>query len=155
MKATTLARFRRSVATALATGLSFLVVGCQSTSSGKATTAAAATNAPLVTNPLPVVVCDFAFDVARLRTDEGLTPVREGPARRIMGNLRPEETTEQKEARLAGLLAETIAKELTTMKIPATRQTKGAPWPTTGLVVGGELLQVDEGNLPLITIPAQ
>ena len=146
MKTTTLARFRRSVAAALATGLSFLVVGCQSTSSGKATAAAAATNAMLMANPRPVVVCDFAFDVARLRTDEGLTPGREGPDRRIMGNLRPEETTEQKAARLAGLLSETISKELTAMKIPATRQPKGAPWPATGLVVGGQFMQVHEGN---------
>jgi hypothetical protein len=96
--------------------------------------------------PRPVVVCDFAFDVAHLHAEEGLLPGREGPAHRIAANLRPGETPAQTAARLAGLLATAIADELATLKIPATRQPKDSPWPATGLVVRGEFLQVDEGN---------
>jgi hypothetical protein len=156
MKPSTFLQFIRPVIVMVGTASLFLGAGCQSTSTGKPTatssgdTGAAAlassTTTTLVANPRPVVVHDFAFDVAHLRTDEGVMSGREGPAKRILGNLRPEETPAQKAARLAGLLSETIAKELTALKIPATREPQGTPWPATGLVVRGEFLQVDEGN---------
>jgi hypothetical protein len=129
--------------------------GCQSTSTGSstltpttggATPNPAGTNATLVANPRPVVVRDFAFDVAQLHTDQGLVSDREGPAKRVLGGIRPQESPAQKAARLAKLLSETIAKELADLKIPATREPLGAPLPADGLVVGGEFLQVDEGN---------
>lgn len=138
--------FRRSLAAVLATALSLFAAGCQSASSGGAGAPAAPANATDVANPRPVAVYDFAFDVADLHTDQSPLAGREGPARRVRGALRPEETPAQKAERLAGLLSETIAKELASLKIPATRQAKGVPWPATGLVVQGEFLQVDEGN---------
>jgi len=94
----------------------------------------------------PVVVHDFAFDVAQLHTDQGIVASREGPAKRVLGNLRPEEKPADKAAHLASLLSETIAKELTDLKIPATRAPRGAPLPADGFVVVGEFLEVDEGN---------
>jgi hypothetical protein len=132
----------------LGAGSLFLCAGCQSTSTGNASTAPApaTANAAVVANPRPVVVHDFAFDVAQLRTDQGLMPGREGPAKRVLGNLRPEESPAQKAARFATLLSQTIAEELSALKIPASREPQGAPLPANGLVVGGEFLEVDEGN---------
>ncbi len=137
---------RRIAPALLATSLWYLVAGCPFISTGKAAEAGTRPNASLTANPQPVVVCDFAFDVAQSHTDEGLVRGREGPARRIVGNLRPKETPAQKAAHLAGLLPTAIAEELAKLKIPATRQPKGSPWPASGLVVRGEFLEVDEGN---------
>ncbi len=125
---------------------SFLAgAGCQSASPGTVSKPVAA-EATLVLKPRPVVVRDFAFDVAQLHTDEGLSSGRQGPVKRIRQELRPAETPAQKAARLAGLLSETIAKELVAVQIPATRQPVGAPWPKDGLAVDGQFMQVDEGN---------
>jgi len=133
----------------------FLGAGCQSTSTENSTAARAgnstasasgAANASLVANPRPVVVYDFAFDVAQLHTDQGLMSGRQGPVKRIVGGLQPEESPAQKAARLAGLLSESIAKELADLKIPASRESRGGPLPADGLLVAGEFLQVDEGN---------
>ena len=137
---------RRIAAALLATSFCYLVAGCQSSSNGRAVEADNPPKASLVANPRPVVVCDFAFEVAHLRTEEGLLPGREGPVRRVAANLRPEETPAQRAARLASLLSEAIADELATLRIPANRQPRDAPWPATGLVVCGEFLEVDEGN---------
>jgi hypothetical protein len=157
MKPITFTQLLRPALVTLGAVSLFLGTGCQSTSTGSqpatnagsasaAALAPATTNATLAANPRPVAVHDFAFDVAHLRTDQGVMAGREGPAKRVLGNLRPEETPAQKAARLAGLLSETIAQELTALKIPATREPQGTPWPATGLVVRGEFLQVDEGN---------
>lgn len=102
--------------------------------------------ATAVAHTRPVVVRDFVFDQTQLHTDQGLASGRAGPAKRIMGTVRPEETPAQKATHLADLLSETIAKELTTLKIPASRGSLGAPLPTNGLVVSGQFMQVDEGN---------
>jgi hypothetical protein len=147
MESTTRPRLCCPVIVALGAALLLPGAGCQSTSTG--TSAAARPAIPQATpvvNPRPVVVCDFAFDVAQLHSDQGLLSSREGPAKRILGGLRAEETPAQKAARLAGLLSETIAKELAALKIPASRQPPGAALPADGLVVGGEFLQVDAGN---------
>ena len=119
--------------------------GCQSTSTGIASKPTA-TNATLVAKPRPVVVHDFAFEVAQLQTEEGLLSSRQGPAKRLREELRPAETPAQKAARLSGLLSETIATELAALKIPATREPPGAPLPGDGLAVEGQFMQVDEGN---------
>lgn len=130
-------------------------IGCQSTSPGNSSAASLVSStaskpstrgALLAAQPRPVVVHDFAFDVARLHTDQGIVASREGPAKRVLGNLRPEEQPADKAAHLASLLSETIAKELTDLKIPATRAARGAPLPADGFVVGGEFLEMDEGN---------
>jgi hypothetical protein len=135
------------LAAALATGQCILLTGCQSASTGKSpATEAPASVAMLGAKPRPVVVREFAFDVAQLRPDQGLLGGRQGPGKRILGNLRPEETPAEKAARLAGLLSETIAKELVALKIPASRAPVGAPLPAEGFVVGGQFMEVDEGN---------
>ena len=157
MKLTTLARISRPAVVVLGAGSLFLGAGCQSASASDATAARsdtcgviapvpATTNATRMANPRPVVVHDFAFSVAQLHTDPGLAPSRQGPAKRIKGNLHPEEPPAQKAARFAKLLSETIAKELSALKIPATREALGAPLPANGLVVGGQFMEVDEGN---------
>jgi hypothetical protein len=155
MKTTLPARISHHVVVVLGAGSLFLGAGCQSTSTDTASAAhsgnsaasgPATASATLVVNPRPVVVHDFAFDVTQLHTDPGLMPGREGPAKRIIGTLRPEESPAQKATRFATLLSETIAKELSALKIPAAREALGAPLPPDGLVVGGEFLEVDEGN---------
>jgi len=155
MKSNRLAQASRLVIRVIGAPSLLWMTACQSTSTGNSTAALAggstaakpaATQATLVANPRPVVVRDFAFDVAQLHTDEGLMARREGPAKRILGNLRPEETPAQKATRLAGVLSETIAKELTALKIPSSREIQDAPLPANGLVVGGQFMQVDEGN---------
>jgi hypothetical protein len=57
-------------------------------------------------------VRDFAFEMAELHAEHGVLSGREGPAERILGGLRSEETPAQKAERLAGLLSETIARDL-------------------------------------------
>jgi hypothetical protein len=94
----------------------------------------------------PVVVYDFIFDAGSLHPDSGLLANRQGPVKRIVGEVHPPETPDQKAARLAALLSETIAKELTAQKIPARRELRGTAVPDNALVVDGEFLQVDEGN---------
>jgi len=155
MKSTTRADLSRTMIAAIGAASLLLGAGCQSTSTGNSTATIpgsrsavkpATAHATLAANPRPVVVRDFAFEAAQLHTDSGLLAGREGPAKRVLGGLRPEETPVQKATRLASLLAETIANELVDLKIPASRGSVGAPLPADGLVVVGEFLQVDEGN---------
>jgi hypothetical protein len=146
MNSAKLTQLAQSVILAIGTASLLLNAGCQSTSTGNSTAASSASKPTLVANPRPVVVRDFAFDVAQLHADQGLLSGRDGPVKRIMGELRPQETPAQKAARLSGLLSETIANELAAQKIPATRETATAPLPANGLVVAGEFLEVDEGN---------
>ena len=145
----------RSLVVAIGAAALLSGIGCQSTSPGASSAASsvsttaskpATSGALLAAQPRPVVVHDFAFDVAQLHTDQGIVASREGPAKRVLGNLRPEEKPADKAAHLASLLSETIAKELTDLKIPATRAPRGAPLPADGFVVVGEFLEMDEGN---------
>ncbi|HNQ88924.1 MAG TPA: DUF4410 domain-containing protein [Verrucomicrobiota bacterium] len=140
---------RRWNAAVLAAGMALLLGGCQSAASSQATraeSAARGTKGALAAQPRPVAVCDFAFALADVQADHGLLSGREGPIRRVGASLRGQETPADKAARLANLLSETIAAELNSRKIPATRQPNTASWPTNGLVVKGEFVQVDEGN---------
>ncbi len=128
----------RRIATALLTAsLGMLFVSCQATSNSAA---------PKVNNPRPVAVYDFAYDVVGKDAETAVQQSRQGPARRIAGNLRPSETPAQNAAQLSGLLTTAIVEELTKLKIPASRYSRNSSWPATGLVVQGEFLQVDEGN---------
>lgn len=155
MTPTTIARLPQPLIVLLGAGLLFLGSSCRSTSTGETTAARPGVsgapapetpNATLVAKSRPVVVNDFKFDVAQLQTDSGLASGRQGPAKRVLGNLRPEESPAQKATRFATLLSETIATELSALKIPATREALGAPLPAEGLVVGGQFMEVDEGN---------
>lgn len=155
MKSTILPELSRPVIVAIGAAALVLLPGCQSTVTGNSTappagassaTQPATANAPLVAKPRPVVVRDFAFDTSQLHTDPGPMPGRDGPARRVIGELRPQEAPAQKAARLAELLSETIAKELAGLRIPASRELAGSPLPANGLLVSGQFMQVDEGN---------
>ncbi len=134
---------------ALSLGLAAFLwgTGCQSAwSSDSPSAQSPSPQATLAAKPRPVVVRDFVFDDANLHADQGKLASREGPAKRVLGGRRPEETPAQKATRLANLLSETIANELTELKIPATREPVRAVLPAEGFVVTGEFLQVEEGN---------
>lgn len=135
----------RSTLGLLGTASLLVTAGCQSISTD-ADSKPAAANATLVARPRPVVVHDFAFDVGELQTEQSLLSDRQGPVKRLGEELQPAETPAQKTARLAGLLSETIANELAALKIPATRQPRGALLAADGLAVDGQFMQVDEGN---------
>lgn len=127
----------RIATTLLAACLGMLFVSCQATSNSAA---------PKANNPRPVAVYDFAYDVVGKDAETAVQQSRQGPARRIAGNLRQGETPAQNAAQLSSLLTTAIVEELTKLKIPASRYSKNSSWPATGLVVQGEFLQVDEGN---------
>lgn len=140
---------------AIVLGAMLIGTGCQSSSTGRPAAASsgggsgpqvAGSPAGVAPKARPVVVHDFAYDAAQVKSDPGPLPGLQGPAQLILQPRRSEEPPQEKAARLARLLSETIAEELTARKIPTTRQPRGMPLPADGLVVDGEFLQVDEGN---------
>ncbi len=145
----------RSLILAIGGATLFLGIGCQSTVPGNLSDASsvsgtaskpATSGALLAAQPRPIIVQDFAFDVAQSPTDQGVMASGEGRARRVSGSRHPEEKPAEKATRLASLLSETIAKGLTDLKIPATRAPRESALPADGFVVGGEFLEIDEGN---------
>jgi Domain of unknown function (DUF4410) len=94
----------------------------------------------------PVYVRDFFFDVQNLKPDQGLLGGRAGPVGRLLQGLKPSEDPAAKAQELAALLSNTIVDELNNAGIYASRLAPGAFTPSTGLLVGGEFLEVDEGN---------
>jgi Domain of unknown function (DUF4410) len=94
----------------------------------------------------PVYVCDFLFDSQNLKPDEGLLGRREGPVGRLLHGLKPSEDPAAKARELVTLLSNTIVAELNNAGIRASRLEPGAVTPQDGLLVGGEFLEVDEGN---------
>jgi hypothetical protein len=123
----------RTLISFIAAGAALLLAGCT-------------TPPTKVTNPRPVVVRDFAFDVSRDHEDTGLLARRQGPVKRMAEAVHPSETPEEKAARLSALLSESIAKELTALNLPATRQPIGVALPANALLVQGQFLEMDEGN---------
>jgi hypothetical protein len=94
----------------------------------------------------PVYVSDFLFDSQNLKPDEGLLGRREGPVGRLLQGLKPSEDPAAKARELVTLLSNTIVAELNNAGIGANRFEPGALTPQDGLLVGGEFLEVDEGN---------
>src|SRR5215510_5064328 len=94
----------------------------------------------------PVYVRDFLFDAQNLKPDEGLLGRREGPIGRLLGGLKPSQDPATKAQQLVELLSNTIVSELNNSGIRASRLEPGAFMPPEGLLVGGEFLEVDEGN---------
>src|SRR5262245_54737675 len=94
----------------------------------------------------PVYVRDFLFDAQNLKPDEGLLGRREGPIGRLLGGLKPSQDPTTKAQQLVELLSNTIVSELNISGIRASRLEPGAFMPQDGLLVGGEFLEVDEGN---------
>jgi Domain of unknown function (DUF4410) len=94
----------------------------------------------------PVYVRDFLFDSQILKPDEGLLGRREGPMGRLLGGLKPSQDPATKAQQLVELLSNTIVAELNNSGIRASRLEPGAFMPQDGLLVGGEFLEVDEGN---------
>jgi hypothetical protein len=93
-----------------------------------------------------VYVRDFLFDSQNLKPDEGLLGRREGPVGRLLHGLKPSEDPAAKARELVTLLSNTIVSELNNAGIRASRLEPGALTPQDGLLVGGEFLEVDEGN---------
>jgi hypothetical protein len=94
----------------------------------------------------PVYVRDFFFDAQNLKPDEGLLGGRAGPVGRLLHNLKPSEDPATKARQFVELLSNTIVSGLNNAGIFASRLEPGALQPTAGLLVGGEFLEVDEGN---------
>lgn len=93
-----------------------------------------------------VYVRDLLFDAQNLKTDQGLLGKREGPVGRLRRGLKPSEDPTAKAQELTRLLSNTIVAELNDAGIRATRLDPGALAPQDGLLVGGEFLELDEGN---------
>jgi hypothetical protein len=94
----------------------------------------------------PVYVRDFLFDAQNLKADEGLLGRRQGPVRGLLQGLKPSEDPTAKARHLAALLSNTIVAELNNAGVRARRLEPVALIPQDGLLVGGEFLEVDEGN---------
>lgn len=94
----------------------------------------------------PVYVRDFLFDAQNLKPDEGLLGGRAGPVGRLLKSLKPSEDPETKARQFVELLSNTIVGGLNNAGISASRLEPGAFTPPAGLLVGGEFLEVDEGN---------
>src|SRR5262245_29417761 len=99
-----------------------------------------------VTPQRPVYVRDFLFDAQNLKPDEGLLGRREGPIGRLLGGLKPSQDPATKARQFVELLSNTIVAELNNSGIRGSRLEPGAFMPQDGLLVGGEFLEVDEGN---------
>jgi hypothetical protein len=93
----------------------------------------------------PVYVRDFAFEVQHLPEDRGLLS-RDAPIRRRFKGLRTGEDPVAKAHQLAALLSTTIVAELTKAGFQSQRLESGTAAPREGWLVGGEFLEVDEGN---------
>ena len=94
----------------------------------------------------PVYVRDFLFDAQNLKPDDGLLGRRSGPVGRLIENLKPAEDPAVKARQFVELLSNTIVAGLNNAGISASRLGPGAFAPSIGLLVGGEFLEVDEGN---------
>jgi hypothetical protein len=94
----------------------------------------------------PVYVRDFLFDAQNLKPDEGLLGRKERPVGRLLGGLKPSQDPVAKAQQLVVLLSNTIVAELDNSGIRASRLEPGGFMPQDGLLVGGEFLEVDEGN---------
>jgi Domain of unknown function (DUF4410) len=94
----------------------------------------------------PVYVRDFLFDAQNLKPDQGLFGGRGGPVGRLLHGLKPSEDPTAKAQELVTLLSNTIVAGLNNAGIFSSRLEPGAFTPSTGLLVGGEFLEVDEGN---------
>jgi Domain of unknown function (DUF4410) len=94
----------------------------------------------------PVYVRDFRFDAQNLKPDQGLLGGRGGPVGRLLQGLKPSEDPAAKARQFVELLSNTIVGELNNAGIYASRLELAAFAPSAGLLVGGEFLEVDEGN---------
>jgi hypothetical protein len=99
-----------------------------------------------MSQPKPTVyVRDFLFEVQHLPEDRRLLP-RDAPVRRRLKGLRGGEDPVAKAHELAALLSTTIVADLTTAGFQSQRLDASAAVPREGWLVGGEFLEVDEGN---------
>jgi hypothetical protein len=94
----------------------------------------------------PVYVRGFLFDAQNLKPDQGLLGGRGGPIGRLLQGLKPSEDPAAKAQELVTLFSNTIVAGLSNAGIFSSRLEPGAFTPSAGLLVGGEFLEVDEGN---------
>jgi hypothetical protein len=93
----------------------------------------------------PVYVRDFLFEVQHLPEDRGLLS-RDAPIRRRLKDLESREDPATKAHQLAASLSTTIVADLTQAGFRSQRLDVGAAAPREGWLVGGEFLEVDEGD---------
>jgi hypothetical protein len=115
----------------------FLFVGLLATGVAQTVGRAGATPVYPTHRPSMVYVTDFELDASSVSEGE-----------RIIGRRLPRvQRDPQEEARkLVDLIAESLTRELNDRGIPAKRLYHGQDTPPQGWLVGGELLEVDEGN---------
>lgn len=93
----------------------------------------------------PVYVRDFLFD-SPPKAEQGAFGLPQGPVRRLFEGRPPSEDAAEHARRLANLLSKTIADHLTKEGYSARRIGSDETPPPDGWLVGGEFMDVDEGN---------
>jgi hypothetical protein len=94
----------------------------------------------------PVYVRDFLYDVRDARQHEERFIGGEGPVRRLLQGRPISEDAAGRARRLAELLSNTIVHDLGEAGFRASRIVSDAAPPAEGWLIGGEFLEIDEGN---------
>src|SRR5215468_2189586 len=95
----------------------------------------------------PVYVRDFFYDVSDARQyEERFIGGGEGPVRRLLQGRPISEDAAGRARRLAELLSNTIVHNLGEAGFRASRIVSDAAPPADGWLIGGEFLEIDEGN---------
>jgi len=99
--------------------------------------------------PSIIYVSDFALDVSRIEGESGIVGRRGllgGELLKRRGPLRHEDDPAATAANLVDLLARSITDKLNEESVPAMRLPPGESPPASGWIVGGQFLEVNEGN---------
>ena len=95
----------------------------------------------------PVYVRDFLYDTSDAREhEERFIGGGEGPLRRVLQGRPISEDAVGRARRLADLLSKTIVHDLGEAGFHASRIASDAAPPADGWLIGGEFLEIDEGN---------
>ena len=95
----------------------------------------------------PVYVRDFLYDTSDAREhEERFIGGGEGPVRRVLQGRPISEDAAGRARRLAELLSNTIVHDLGESGFRASRIASDAALPADGWLIGGEFLEIDEGN---------
>jgi hypothetical protein len=95
----------------------------------------------------PVYVRDFLYDASRApQQEERLIGGGEGPVRRLLQGRPMSEDAVGRARRLAELLSKTIVHDLGEAGFRASRIASDTVPPAEGWLIGGEFLEIDEGN---------
>lgn len=95
----------------------------------------------------PVYVRDFLYDASHAaHQEERVIGGGEGPVRRLLQGRPISEDAAGRARRLAELLSKTIVRDLDQAGFRASRIASDAVPPADGWLIGGEFLEIDEGN---------